>query len=56
MTPDLMGEAVSCAIIFAGFMVVLGVGGLIADYIFPRIPFIQRWLDTLPDWDEEEEW
>ena len=31
------------------------VGGLIADYVFPYIPFIQRFLDSLPDWEDEEE-
>ena len=33
---------------------VLSVGGLIADYILPRIPFVERFLDTLPEWDDEE--
>ena len=39
----------------SGFLLVLGVGGLIADYVFPYIPFIQRFLDSLPDWEDEEE-
>lgn len=33
---------------------VLCVGCLVADYIFPHIPFINRYLDSLPDWDEED--
>lgn len=33
---------------------VFEIGGLIADFAFPHIPFIQRWLDSLPDWDDEE--
>lgn len=42
MTPDLIGEAVVDLMILAGFFVVLGIGALIADYVFPHIPFIQR--------------
>ncbi len=37
-----------------GLNAVLLVGCLVADYIFPHIPFIERYLDSLPDWDEEE--
>lgn len=52
---ELMGEAVVGLGILSGFLAVLGIGGLIADYVFPHIPFIQKYLDSLPDWDEEEE-
>ena len=55
MTPELIDEAVVNLLLLAGFLVVLGVGGLVADYVFPNIPFIQRYLDSLPDWDDEEE-
>lgn len=55
MTHDLIGEAVVGLALMAGFLVVLGVGGLVADYVFPHIPFIQRYLDSLPDWDDEVE-
>lgn len=55
MTPDLIGEAVVDLMVLAGFMVVLGIGALIADYIFPHIPFIQRYLDSLPDYEDDEE-
>lgn len=41
--------------VLAGFMVVLGIGALIADYVFPHIPFIQRYLDSLPDYEDDEE-
>lgn len=54
MTPDLIGETVVGLALMAGFLLVLGIGAVIADYIFPRIPFIQQYLDSLPDWDEEE--
>lgn len=52
---ELLGEAVVGLGILSVFMAVLGIGGLIADYVFPHIPFIQRFLDSLPNWDEEEE-
>lgn len=55
MTPDLIGEAVVDLMVLAGFMVVLGIGALIADYVFPHIPFIQRYLDRLPDYEDNEE-
>lgn len=52
-----MADAVVVFLIYmVGIFAALAVGCIVADYIFPRIPFIQRWLDTLPDWDEEEEW
>jgi len=55
MTPDLIGEAVVDLMVLAGFLVVLGVGALIADYVFPHVPFIQRYLDSLPDYEDDEE-
>lgn len=45
-------------VIFLGYTVaillILGIGGLIADYVFPHIPFIERLIDSLPEWDDEE--
>ena len=55
MTPDLIGEAGVDLMVLAGFRVVLGVGALIADYVFPHVPFIQRYLDSLPDYEDDEE-
>lgn len=55
MNPEFMEDLVINLAILCGFLAVLGVGGLIADYVFPHIPFIQRFLDTLPDWDEDED-
>ena len=55
MNPEFMEDLVVNLAILSGFLAVLGVGGLIADYVFPHIPFIQRFLDTLPDWDEDED-
>lgn len=51
---ELLGEAVVGLGILSAFLAVLGIGGLIADYVFPHIPFIQRFLDSLPDWEDED--
>lgn len=39
----------------AGILLTLGVGGLVADYIFPHIKPLERFLDSLPMMDDEEE-
>lgn len=38
----------------SAILLILGIGGLIADYMFPHIPFIERFIDSLPEWDDEE--
>lgn len=55
MTPDLIGEAVVDLMVLAVLLGILGIGALIADYVFPHIPFIQRYLDRLPDYEDDEE-
>ena len=55
MTPDFAGEAVAGLIILAGLFAVLSVGCLVADYVLPHIPAVQRFLDTLPEWDDEDD-
>lgn len=54
LTPELMEEAVVDLAILTGYLLILCVGCLIADYVFPHIPFIQRFLDSLPDWEDED--
>lgn len=53
MTPDVLDEAVVDFFILLGYLLILGVGTLIADFIFPHIPFLERYLDGLPDWEDE---
>ena len=39
----------------SGFLFVLGILGFISDYVIPRIPFINDWLEkhnTSPEIDE----
>lgn len=55
MTPDLIGEAIVDLMILAGFLMVLGIGALLADYVFPHIPLIQRYINSLPDYEDDEE-
>lgn len=55
MTPEFLDEAVADLFILGGFLLVLMVGCIVADYVFPHIPFIQRYIDSLPDWDDEED-
>ena len=49
------GDLLVALIYLVPFMLLLCVGGLIADYIFPKIPFIQRFLDGLPDYEDDED-
>jgi predicted membrane-bound spermidine synthase len=55
MTPEQIGDAVVALAIISGYLLILGVGCLIADFVFPHIPFIERYLESLPDWDDEED-
>ena len=37
------------------FMGLLCVGGVIADHVFPHIKPLEKWLSSLPAWDDEDE-
>lgn len=52
---DLFGEAMVDLMVFGGLLATLGIGGVIADRLFPRIPLIRRFLDSLPEYDDDEE-
>lgn len=51
-------EALDAAVVFlfyvAAILLTLGIGGLVADYIFPHINPLERFLDSLPMMDDEE--
>lgn len=55
MNPEFMGDMVVGLGFMCAFLFVLCLGGLIADYVFPHIPFIQRWLDSLPEYEDDED-
>lgn len=44
---------VELCIIFV-YLVVLALCGIVADYILPRIKPLERWLETLPQWEDDE--
>ena len=52
MTPDIMGDAAVVLAITSGFLLILTVGGFVADYVFPHIPLIQRFIDSLPSMED----
>lgn len=35
-------------IILAAYLGILAIGGIISDYIFPKIPPLVRYIDSLP--------
>lgn len=41
-------------LIFDGYLLILLVGCLIADYVFPHIPFVERLIESLPAFDDDE--
>lgn len=42
---EVMAEVAIWAGIFGVFLLILAVGGFIADYIFPLIPPLDRWIN-----------
>lgn len=54
MTAEALDSAVVFLFYAAGILLTLGVGGLVADYIFPHIKPLERFLDSLPMMDDEE--
>lgn len=55
MNPEFMSDLVINLAILCVFLLVLGVGGLIADFVFPHIPFLQKWLESLPEYEDDVE-
>ena len=55
MSPDTIDCLLMFLIYMVPFMLILCVGCFIADYVFPHIPFLNRWLDSLPEFEEEDE-
>lgn len=55
MTPDTIDEAVVCLGILVGFFALLALCGLLADYVLPHIPFAQRYIDSLPEYEDDTE-
>lgn len=41
--------------VFAVYLLILGIGGIIADYVLPHIPPLNRWIDSLPEYEDDSE-
>ena len=37
----------------AGICLMFGAVGFVADYVLPHIPFVERFIDSLPEQDED---
>ncbi len=55
MTPDTVGEAVVCLGVFAVFLFALAISGILADYVLPHVPFIRRYIESLPEYEDDSE-
>ncbi|MCQ4992051.1 hypothetical protein NE539_01895 [Flavonifractor plautii] len=55
MNPEFMDDLVINLAILCVFLLILGAGCLIADFVFPRIPFLQKWLESLPEYEDDME-
>lgn len=55
MTPELIDEGVVCLLILSVYLFILCAGCLIADFVFPHIPFIERFLESLPEFEDDVE-
>lgn len=60
MSQEMLGDAVIWMLLFAGYMALLFICGVIAEFILPHISAAQRWLDSLPpdedNYENEEDW
>ena len=55
MTPDMIEEGVVCLGIFGAFLLILAAGCLIADFVLPHIRPLERYLESLPEYEDDEE-
>ena len=55
MSGDMIASAVTALILLGGFLGILTVGAVVADYILPRIGVLDRFIDSLPDYEDDAE-
>lgn len=55
MTPETIEEGVICLGILCIYLLVLAAGCLIADFVLPHIRPIEKYLEGLPEFDDDEE-
>ena len=46
-------DAVTGLAILMIYLFLLSLGGIAADHVLPHIPFLVRYIDTLPDWEDD---
>ena len=49
-------EAAACMVPVLFWLFLLGIGPFVINHVFPRISVIQRWIDSLPDCEQEEDY
>lgn len=55
MHTDFTGEAIVCLSFLSVLLLVLAIGCAVADHLFPRIPLIARYMDSLPEFEDDAE-
>lgn len=55
MNPEFMADLVIHLFLLCVLLLVLGVGCLIADFVFPHNRPLQKWLDSLPEYEDDAE-
>lgn len=55
MNHEILEEGSVCLMILAGYLLILLIGCMVADYVFPHIPFIERFVESLPDFEDDVE-
>lgn len=55
MTPDMIEESIIFLGILGAILLSLAVVGLIADFVIPHIRPIERYLESLPEQEDDEE-
>ena len=49
-------DTVTGLAILSVYFVLIGLGGIVADYILPHIYLLDRYFDTLPEWEDDAEY
>ena len=55
MSQELLSDVTIGLLYMIGYLIMLCAGGFIADYVLPHIPPLQRWLDSLPPYEDDYE-
>ncbi len=48
-------DAATVLAILMIYLFLLSLGGIAADHVLPHLPFLVRYIDTLPDWEDDAE-